>query len=121
VQILLIALALAWPTGGASTTCTPIAAGGATYSVRIFGAGLGCAPARTALRGFIVTGSPPRGWACFRGHGDIPWAAACARRSGGPVARAYLRRERVTEAQTGDPGRRVLCYRDGHGRQRVVP
>jgi hypothetical protein len=92
VQILLIALALAWPTGGAGTTCAPIVAAGATYSVRVFGAGLGCAPARTVLRGFIVTGISPRGWACFRGHGDIPWAAACARRSGGPVARAYLRR-----------------------------
>ena len=79
--------------GGASSStirCGTISVGAARYAVRIERGRPGCVRARTVLRAFIRSGRPPAGWTCFRGHGAVPFAAACAR--GRVVVRAYERR-----------------------------
>jgi hypothetical protein len=75
--------------GERSSSCGSIAAAGARYTVRIERGHPSCATAKSVLRAFIMTGRPPRAWACFRGHSGNAWAAACA--SGRAIVRAYAR------------------------------
>ena len=70
-----------------STRCGTISVAGTSYAVRIERGRPGCLHARTVLRAFIRSGSPPAGWTCFRGHGAVAYAAACAR--GRAIVRAY--------------------------------
>ncbi|HEY7633764.1 MAG TPA: hypothetical protein VH817_23900 [Thermoleophilaceae bacterium] len=48
------------------------------YPVKVLKGSVSCGTARTTLKHFIAKGSAPRGWTCFRGHGQDAWAATCA-------------------------------------------
>jgi hypothetical protein len=77
------------PAAAETTRCGTIFAAGASYGVRVERGRPGCLRARAVLRAFIRSGTPPAGWTCFRGHGSVPFAAACAR--GRAIVRAYER------------------------------
>ena len=78
------------PAAPEATRCGTISIAATSYAVRIEHGQPGCVRARAVLRSFIRSGSAPAGWTCFRGHGAVPFAAACAR--GRAIVRAYERR-----------------------------
>ena len=69
------------PAARETARCGTISVGATRYAVRIERGRPGCVRARTVLRSFVRSGSAPTGWTCFRGHGAVPFAAACARGS----------------------------------------
>jgi hypothetical protein len=77
------------PAAGEAARCGTISVAGTSYAIRIERGRPGCVRARTVLRTFIRSGRPPAGWTCFRGHGSVPFAAACARSRA--IVRAYER------------------------------
>jgi hypothetical protein len=90
-----LAATSAAPASSASTTCRPIivpVAGStdrAAYGVKVLRGPVACRTARSVLRIFLVGGTSPHGWLCFRGHTsqNQTWAASCSRRSS--LVRAY--------------------------------
>jgi hypothetical protein len=78
------------PAAFETTRCGTISVAGTSYAVRIERGRPGCLRARAVLRAFIRSGAAPAGWTCFRGHGAVPFAAACAR--GRAIVRAYEKR-----------------------------
>jgi hypothetical protein len=54
---------------------------GRLYDVRETKGGVPCRRVRQVVSTFFKTGEirPAPGWACFRGHGNVPWAASCSR------------------------------------------
>ena len=78
------------PAAPETTRCETISVAGTSYAVRVERGRPGCIRARTVLRSFVRSGSAPAGWTCFRGHGAVPFAAACAR--GRAIVRAEERR-----------------------------
>ena len=78
------------PAAPSTVRCGTISVAGTAYLVRVERGRPGCVRARAVLRSFIRSGSAPAGWTCFRGHGQVRFAAACAR--GRAIVRAYERR-----------------------------
>jgi hypothetical protein len=60
--------------------CRAISAIGDNFPVRVTKGRISCNGARRTLRHFIVNASSPRGWTCYRGHGQDVWAATCTRK-----------------------------------------
>ena len=54
---------------------------GRLYDVRETKGSVPCRRVRQVVSAFFRTGEirPAPGWICFRGHGQIPWAASCSR------------------------------------------
>jgi hypothetical protein len=54
---------------------------GRLYDVRETKGNVPCRRVRQVVTTFFKTGEirPAPGWTCFRGHGNIPWAASCSR------------------------------------------
>jgi hypothetical protein len=54
---------------------------GRLYDVRETKGSVPCRRVRQVVSAFFKTGAirPAPGWTCFRGHGNVPWAASCSR------------------------------------------
>jgi hypothetical protein len=52
---------------------------GVRYQVKETRGSLACSSARKVVTPFLRDGTVPKGWACFRGHGNQDWAASCSR------------------------------------------
>jgi hypothetical protein len=77
--VLLVAVMLL-PTSSASAKrklCRAVSADGYSYPVRVLKGSVSCTTARSALKHYIIKFEPPKGWTCFRGHGQDVWAASC--------------------------------------------
>jgi hypothetical protein len=76
-------LVLAAPASGKRKFCLAVAANGYSYPVRVLKGDVSCKTARSTLKHYIIEFTAPRGWTCFRGHGQDVWAATCIK--GGEV------------------------------------
>jgi hypothetical protein len=63
---------------------------GRLYAVRETKGSVPCRRVRQVVSTFLTTGEirPAPGWTCFRGHGDVPWAASCSR-GASAIVRVY--------------------------------
>jgi hypothetical protein len=61
--------------------CLAVSADSKSYPVRVLKGDVSCMTARSTLKRYIIKFTAPKGWTCFRGHGQDIWAVTCIKGS----------------------------------------